>query len=85
MYFFADNQKRLLKFNATLFNFASAFQYLNSKMVEDKPAENTSSKSALKKEAKKAEKAAKKAEHKQTTSGSQEIVKEEGKNTLSLK
>lgn len=54
-------------------------------MVEDKPAENTSSKSALKKEAKKAEKAAKKAEHKQTTSGSQEIVKEEGKNTLSLK
>ncbi|CAH1099155.1 unnamed protein product [Psylliodes chrysocephalus] len=46
-------------------------------MVEDKPAENTSSKSALKKEAKKAEKAAKKAEHKQTTSGSQEIVKEE--------
>ncbi|CAG9855862.1 unnamed protein product [Phyllotreta striolata] len=40
-------------------------------MVEDKAGENKSSKSALKKEAKKAEKAAKKAEHKQSNAENQ--------------
>ncbi|XP_072397071.1 aspartate--tRNA ligase, cytoplasmic [Diabrotica undecimpunctata] len=46
-------------------------------MVDGKPNESTTSKGALKKEAKKAEKAAKKAEHKQAAGESQQNVAEE--------